>query len=91
MRRSQVGWMLAAFLLAASIPALAQQGTSAIGGKITDEQGAVLPGVAIRMGEAYTSLTPSSCRYSTWARPSLKVKRMVVMKEYADEIAAIYR
>ena len=37
MRRSQVGWMLAAFLLAASIPALAQQGTSAIGGKITDD------------------------------------------------------
>jgi hypothetical protein len=36
----------AAFLVAAT-PVLAQQGTAAITGKITDEQGAILPGVAI--------------------------------------------
>jgi hypothetical protein len=46
MLRSTVGWMLAAVLLAAT-PTFAQQGTSAIGGKIADEQGAILPGVAI--------------------------------------------
>jgi carboxypeptidase family protein len=46
MLRSTVGWMLAAILLAAT-PTFAQQGTSAIGGKVTDTQGAVLPGVAI--------------------------------------------
>jgi hypothetical protein len=40
--------MLVALLLcAASTPALAQQGTAEIGGKVTDEQGAVLPGVSI--------------------------------------------
>jgi Carboxypeptidase regulatory-like domain len=47
MRRSHVGWMLAAFLLAASIPALAQQGTSEFSGKVMDEQGAILPGVTV--------------------------------------------
>lgn len=31
----------------AAVPALAQQGTSEIGGKVTDMQGGVLPGVAI--------------------------------------------
>src|SRR4030095_8042565 len=46
MLRSTVGWMLAAVLLAAT-PTFAQQGTSALGGKISDEQGGVLPGVAI--------------------------------------------
>ena len=34
-------------LLATAAPSLAQQGTAEIGGKITDTQGAVLPGVAI--------------------------------------------
>src|SRR5437773_6933381 len=47
MRRSHVGWMLAAFLLAASIPALAQQGTAEFSGKVIDEQGAVLPGTSV--------------------------------------------
>ena len=46
MQRSTVGWIVVAFLLAA-IPAFAQQGTSEFAGKVTDEQGAVLPGVAI--------------------------------------------
>ncbi len=47
MRRCLVGLALAAFLCAAAAPALAQQGTAEIGGKVTDEQGGVLPGVAI--------------------------------------------
>ncbi len=47
MQRSLVGWVVAVILLAVVTPGLAQQGTSAIGGKITDEQGGVLPGVAI--------------------------------------------
>src|SRR5262245_48579387 len=34
-------------LFAATQPLLAQQGTSEISGRVTDEQGAVLPGVAI--------------------------------------------
>src|SRR5437867_2369163 len=39
--------VLAAFLLAAATPLLAQQGTAEIGGKVVDEQGGALPGVAI--------------------------------------------
>jgi len=46
MRRHQVGWVLL-LLLAIGIPVLAQQGTSEIGGRAIDEQGAVLPGVSI--------------------------------------------
>jgi hypothetical protein len=36
-----------AFVFAGILPAFAQQGTSEIGGKITDAQGGVLPGVAV--------------------------------------------
>src|SRR5260370_17670748 len=39
--------VVGSFVCAAAIPLLAQQGTSEIGGKVTDEQGAVLPGVSI--------------------------------------------
>src|SRR3979490_3314656 len=39
--------VVGSFLCAAAIPLHAQQGTSEIGGKVTDEQGAVLPGVSI--------------------------------------------
>jgi carboxypeptidase family protein len=39
--------VMAAVVCAAAGPAFAQQGTSEIGGKVTDEQGAVLPGVSI--------------------------------------------
>src|SRR5947209_4693304 len=46
MRKLIVGSSLAACLLAAA-SAFAQQGTAEIAGKITDQQGAVLPGVAI--------------------------------------------
>jgi hypothetical protein len=47
MRSVRVGSVLAALLLVAAAPLLAQQGTAAITGKITDEQGAILPGVNI--------------------------------------------
>jgi carboxypeptidase family protein len=47
MRRVLVGTFVALFVLAIVTPLVAQQGTSEIAGKITDEQGAVLPGVAI--------------------------------------------
>jgi hypothetical protein len=47
MRRVPLGFVLAAFLLALAPPLHAQQGTAEIGGKITDEQGAVLPGVTV--------------------------------------------
>ena len=47
MRRVQVGTFVALFLLAIVTPLVAQQGTSEIAGRITDEQGAVLPGVTI--------------------------------------------
>ena len=46
MRRSLVT-LAALFLCAAATPALAQQGTSEIGGTVTDEQSGVVPGVAI--------------------------------------------
>ncbi len=46
MRRTLVFWV-ALFLGAAAVPALAQQGTAEISGRVTDDQGAVLPGVAI--------------------------------------------
>ena len=38
---------LLALALLTSVPLVAQQGTAQIAGKITDEQGAVLPGVAV--------------------------------------------
>ena len=47
MRRVLVGTFVAFFLLAIVTPLVAQQGTSEIAGRITDEQGAVLPGVNI--------------------------------------------
>ena len=46
MRRLALGLALGVTLCAAQ-PAAAQQGTSEIGGKVTDQQGAALPGVAI--------------------------------------------
>src|SRR5712692_7029135 len=39
--------VVGSFVYAAAVPLLAQQGTSEIGGKVTDDQGAVLPGVSI--------------------------------------------
>lgn len=39
--------VFALYLLAAAPPLLAQQGTAGIAGRVTDEQGAMLPGVAI--------------------------------------------
>src|SRR5262245_55275602 len=39
--------LLALMALMLSAPLLAQQGTSSIGGKVTDEQGAVVPGAAV--------------------------------------------
>jgi hypothetical protein len=47
MRRVPIGLVVAAFIFALVTPLVAQQGTSEITGKITDEQGAILPGVAI--------------------------------------------
>ena len=47
MRRLLVGWLVGTFLCVAAAPLRAQQGTSEIGGKALDDQGAVLPGVSI--------------------------------------------
>src|SRR5262249_25288578 len=48
MRRLVVRALVAAmFFCTAALPLLAQQGTSEIGGKVTDEQGAVLPGASV--------------------------------------------
>ena len=47
MRGVRIVLAIGALLCAASLPARAQQGTSEIGGKVTDASGAVLPGVAI--------------------------------------------
>ena len=45
MMRPLIGWGLAALLLAS--PASAQQGTTELRGKVTDAQGAILPGVTL--------------------------------------------
>ncbi len=47
MRRLLFSWMVGSFLCVAATPLFAQQGTAEIGGKVMDEQGAVLPGVVI--------------------------------------------
>jgi hypothetical protein len=47
MSRVRIATVLAVILFMAATPLLAQQGTAEIGGKVTDESGAVLPGVAI--------------------------------------------
>jgi hypothetical protein len=47
MDRVKVVSLSALILLAVSTPVFAQMGTAQIGGKITDEQGGILPGVAI--------------------------------------------
>jgi hypothetical protein len=47
MRIVRIGWILAAFLVFAAVPIFAQQGTADISGKITDDSGAVLPGVSV--------------------------------------------
>jgi hypothetical protein len=47
MRRLLAGCFVGAFLSLTAVSTLAQQGTAEIAGRITDEQGAVLPGVAI--------------------------------------------
>jgi hypothetical protein len=46
MRKPLVGLVLS-LLLATALPVLAQQGTAEIGGRVTDEQGGVLPGVTV--------------------------------------------
>lgn len=47
MHSVHVGSFFVAAFLAAVTPLLAQQGTAAISGRVTDEQGAVLPGAAV--------------------------------------------
>jgi hypothetical protein len=47
MRRLLAGCLVGSFLCLVPASSLAQQGTAEIAGKVTDEQGAVLPGVAI--------------------------------------------
>ena len=47
MRSVRVGLIFVAAIFAAATPLLAQQGVAAITGRVTDEQGAILPGVAI--------------------------------------------
>ena len=46
-RLGQLSWLMAFGLLVVAATAHAQQGTSAIRGRISDAQGGVLPGVAI--------------------------------------------
>lgn len=57
MRSVSLGSIVAGFLLAAAVPLFAQQGTSEIGGKALDDQGAVLPGVMIVITNEETGRT----------------------------------
>jgi hypothetical protein len=45
--RKSLMLLVAVYVCAFAVPAFAQQGTAEIGGKVADEQGAILPGVAI--------------------------------------------
>ena len=47
MRRHLVAWLVGSLVFVTPPLLAAQQGTGEIAGKVTDEQGAVLPGVAI--------------------------------------------
>jgi hypothetical protein len=47
MSRLPFGWIVGVCIVAAAAPAFSQQGTAEIAGRVTDAQGAVLPGVAI--------------------------------------------
>ena len=47
MRRLLVACLVGSFWCFAAVSSIAQQGTAELAGKVTDEQGAVLPGVAI--------------------------------------------
>ena len=57
MRRLLVAWIVGTFLVVAAAPLVAQQGTSEIGGKAVDDQGAVLPGVTIVLTNEGTGRT----------------------------------
>jgi hypothetical protein len=56
MRKLLVASLVGLVLFITSAPVRAQQGTGEIGGKVTDEQGAVLPGVAIVVTNADTGV-----------------------------------
>ena len=56
MRRPVVLSLLSLLLLTVPLPALAQQGTSEIGGRIADEQGGALPGVTITLTNEETGV-----------------------------------
>jgi Carboxypeptidase regulatory-like domain len=56
MRTVRLGSILAAFLFAAATSLFAQQGTAEIGGKVTDDQGGVLPGVTLVLTNEATGL-----------------------------------
>jgi hypothetical protein len=57
MRRLLVGCLVGTFLCVAAAPLRAQQGTSEIGGRAVDDQGAVLPGVTIVITNVETGRT----------------------------------
>jgi hypothetical protein len=57
MRRLLVAWIVGTFLVVAVAPVGAQQGTSEIGGRAVDDQGAVLPGVTIIITNVDTGRT----------------------------------
>ena len=52
-----IGVVLAAFLLCAAAPALAQSTGSAIQGTVTDEQGAIMPGATVVVANVQTGFT----------------------------------
>jgi carboxypeptidase family protein len=57
MRRLLVGCLVGLFLCVAAAPVRAQMGTSEIGGKALDDQGAVLPGVTVVITNEGNGLT----------------------------------
>jgi hypothetical protein len=73
MRSVRVGSLLVAACLVAVTPVLAQQGVAAISGRVTDEQGAILPGVNIVVTNEETGVfrEATSSSEGTYSVPQL--------------------
>jgi len=62
MRTIPLASFIVALVLWSPVPLLAQQGTAQIGGKITDEQGAILPGVNVVVTNEATNFSGGKCK-----------------------------
>ena len=86
MRRLLIPFVVT-FLCAVAIPAFAQQGTSEIGGKVTDDQGGVLPGVTIVLTKF---LYEKGSRESKQPKGILPSAVMEILREHSLTIFLVF-